>query len=139
MLLLILEEIRREIDRYCKNGRKWIRDILKGIREEKYWKRERKERKEEIGMERKRDIGRERKRKILEEKEEGERKRNTGRREKGREIGRDRKREILEECKRDNEEKVREHIGRKRGRRKKEERERKTQWKEYIKKQQQQQ
>lgn len=72
MLLSILEEIRREIDRYCKNGRKWIRDILKGIREEKYWKRERKERKEEIGMERKRDIGRERKRKISEERERKE-------------------------------------------------------------------
>lgn len=72
MLLLILEEIRREIDRYCKNGRKWIRDILKGTGEEKYWKRERKERKEEIGMERKRDIGRERKRKISEERERKE-------------------------------------------------------------------
>lgn len=89
MLLLILEEIRREIDRYCKNGRKWIRDILKGIREEKYWKRERKERKEEIGMERKRDIGRERKRKISEERE---------RKEKGREIQEgERKGERLEE------------------------------------------
>lgn len=92
MLLSILEEIRREIDRYCKNGRKWIRDILKGIREEKYWKRERKERKEEIGMERKRDIGRERKRKISEERERRKEEKYRKEREKG-----ERKGERLEE------------------------------------------